>query len=356
MLGNPCQANWPTGLPEYVIASLPQLELLDGKEIHKSDRIKALQVFSERQRYVREQAVRICAEKAAKSKQQEIEDAEKQRQAEAKDEAVIDVVSGEATDISHTQDTPSRASPPEKKSVMASEEKVPYTPEMRREMYMEMAEQKEEQEARRRDNMPKERNTESEHEEALRQAREQEERDDGSIRQCNEGKWEFRLLDEILDVVLEVDLPRFLDTSLVDVDVHPSFVSIVAKNKVFRLRFPELVHSDKGKAERSKVTGTLRLTLPKAHITPTQRLRAQLYQEEREKELEAKKKRLKGGGARLSTRDAQIESNRTKKLRNQQAKIADEVRALNSAARHILFLTLTNVYGSSTKPQPTRAA
>lgn len=337
MLGNPCQANWPTGLPEYIIASLPQLELLDGKEIHKSDRIKALQVFAERQRFVREQAVRVRAEKAAKRKQQEIADAEQQCQAEAKDEVVIDVVSGKATDISQTQDAPSSASPAKKKSVMASEEKVPYTPEMRREMYMEMAEQKEEQEARRRDNLPKERNTEWEHEEALRQAREQEERDDGSIRQCNEGKWEFRLLDEPLDVVLEVDLPRFLDTSLVDVDVHPSFVSIVAKNKVFRLRFPELVHSDKGKAERSKVTGTLRLTLPKAHVTPTQRLRAQLYQEEREKELRTKTERLKGGGARLSCRDALTERIRTKKLSNQREKIADEVRALIGSARLLLL-------------------
>lgn len=360
MLGNPCQVNWTTGFPEYVIASLPRLELLDGKEIHKSDHIKALQVFGERQRYVREQAARVRAEKAAKRKQQELEDAAKQKQAEAKDEDVIDVVSGEATDVSRAQEAPTSSSPPKKKSVMASEEKVPYTPETRREMYMEMAEQKEEQEARRRDNMPKDRNTEAEHEEALRQARAQEERDDGSIRQCNEGKWEFRLLDEPLDVVLEVDLPRFLDTSLVDVDVNPSFVSIVAKNKVFRLRFPELVHSDKGKAERSKVTGTLRLTLPKAHVTPTQRLRAQLYQEERDKEQGASTKKggVKGGGARSSTCDASIASGRTKKLSNQKEKIADEVRGTDGIVRHVLALAnaFPWCHGSFMRPRPARAA
>ncbi|KAG3120956.1 hypothetical protein PI124_g614 [Phytophthora idaei] len=33
MLGNPCQSNWETGFREYVIASLPQLEILGGKEI-----------------------------------------------------------------------------------------------------------------------------------------------------------------------------------------------------------------------------------------------------------------------------------------------------------------------------------
>ncbi|KAG3169422.1 hypothetical protein PI124_g613 [Phytophthora idaei] len=77
----------------------------------------------------------------------------------------------------------------------------------------------------------------------LRKARELEERADGSIRQCNEGKWEFRLVDEILDIILEVDLSRFMDTSLVEVDVHPSYVSIVAKNKVLRLKFRSYIRT-----------------------------------------------------------------------------------------------------------------
>ncbi|KAF4134516.1 Leucine-rich repeat [Phytophthora infestans] len=263
MLGNPCQSDWETGFREYIIASLPQLGILDGKEIHRSDRIKALQVFQERQKYVRREAIKVLAKKA---------------QQKEKDEAVIEVVGGEATDIS------------EKKAVLSSTEKVPYTPHTRREMYLEMAEQKEEEEARRRENQPRERNTEAEHKESLRKARELEERADGSVRQCNEGKWDFRLTDEILDIILEVDLPRFMDTSMVDVDVHPSYVSIVAKNKVLRLKFPELVHSDAGKAERSKTTGTLRLTLPKAHVTPTQQLRAKLHREEQEKKRKDKKK------------------------------------------------------------------
>ncbi|GMF60634.1 unnamed protein product [Phytophthora fragariaefolia] len=303
MLGNPCQSNWETGFREYVIASLPQLDILDGKEIHRSDRIKALQVFSDRQQYVRREAAKAFAKKAHERNQEAVENA-------AEDDKVIDVVGGEATDISEDKANTTETT---KKSVMASTEKVPYTPHTRREMYLEMAEQKEEEEARRRENQPKERNTETEHEEALRKARLQEERGNGSIRQCNEGKWEFRLTDEILDIILEVDLPRFLDTSLVDVDVHPSYVSIVAKNKVLRLKFPELVHSDAGKAERSKVTGTLRLTLPKANLTPTQQLRAELYLEEQEKKLKndkiAKKKK--------PTNNISIS--------NQRSKISDEV-------------------------------
>lgn len=330
MLGNPSQSNWPDGgFQEYVIASLPQLELLDGKEIHKSDRIKALQVFAARQRYLREQAAVVRAEKAKQQAEEAALDAlEKEKEAQAKaleeaEQGVIEVLSHQATDVSaQSKRTESEPQKP-KKSVLGSDEKVPYTPHTRREMYMELAEQKETEEARKRENQPKERNIEAEHAEALRKVRLQEQQDDSerAIRQCNEGKWDFRFFDEIFEVVLEVDLPRFLDTSLIDVDVHPSYVSIVAKNKLLRLRFPELVHSDAGKAERSKVTGTLRLTLPKAHVSETQKLRAQLQREELErKETEAAKRKTSFKGKYGVTPRTRSLMNATKN-----AKMSDEV-------------------------------
>ncbi len=42
MTGNPCTEF--EGYRDYVICTLPQLKSLDGEEIKKSDRIKALQV------------------------------------------------------------------------------------------------------------------------------------------------------------------------------------------------------------------------------------------------------------------------------------------------------------------------
>ncbi|KAE9133506.1 hypothetical protein PF010_g2774 [Phytophthora fragariae] len=247
MPGNPCQANWKTGFREFVVASLPQLEILDGKETHRSVRIKALQVFRDRQKFVR------CEAKTVHTKME----------------------------LERKEENPTEEGQKEKKSVMASTEKVPYTPYTRREMYLEVAEQKEDEEARRRENRLKERNTEAEHEEALPKARVQEERGDEAIRQCNEGTWEFRLMDEILDVILEVDLPRFLDSSLVDVDVHPSYVSFVAKNK--------------------------------AHVTPTQQRRAQLYREEQEKKLEKDKSTNK------------MKTSKTTRTISRQSKISDEL-------------------------------
>jgi len=54
------------------------------------------------------------------------------------------------------------------------------------------------------------------------------------IKQKNEGGWEFFWDEESRPgtVVLEVRVARHLDSSLIDVDVHPSYVSIVIKGKV----------------------------------------------------------------------------------------------------------------------------
>ena len=54
------------------------------------------------------------------------------------------------------------------------------------------------------------------------------------IKQKNEGGWEFSWDEESRPgaVVLEVRVARHLDSSLIDVDVHPSYVSMVIKGKV----------------------------------------------------------------------------------------------------------------------------
>ncbi len=55
------------------------------------------------------------------------------------------------------------------------------------------------------------------------------------IKQKNEGGWSFRWDEESQPgfVLLEVGVARFLDSSLIDVDVHPSYISIIIKSKVF---------------------------------------------------------------------------------------------------------------------------
>ncbi|CAK4071219.1 unnamed protein product [Aphanomyces euteiches] len=253
MLGNPAQSDWEN-FNHYVIASLPRLQQLDGKEITKSDRIKAMQKFPVLQRELRA----LIAKKNAKDNS---------------DIDIIPVVDGRATDISKDN------------QVSTGDEKQPYTPETRRTMYMELAEQKEEEEARKRANLPKERDYELEHKEAVEKARRME--TEGTIRQCNEGKYIFRMDEETKPgyILLEVDVPRFLDSSLIDIDVHPTYVTILIKNKMLRLRFPEEVKCDQGSALRSKTTGALQLTVEKVDQRSIQRAKlAKAYREQVDQE------------------------------------------------------------------------
>lgn len=65
----------------------------------------------------------------------------------------------------------------------------------------------------------------------------------GSVRQTNECRWDFSVEEEdgAGNTVVRLQLSKYLDSSLVDVDVHPFYVSVVIKGKVFRLAFPDEV-------------------------------------------------------------------------------------------------------------------
>ena len=55
-----------------------------------------------------------------------------------------------------------------------------------------------------------------------------------NIRQKNEGGWEFTWDEDEKKgfVQLNVKLSSYLDSSLIDVDIHPLYISIVIKTKV----------------------------------------------------------------------------------------------------------------------------
>lgn len=214
LMGNPAES-W-SGCKNFVIASLPQLESLDGVQITRSARILADQQLPHLRLELRELAATKRAEKAA-------------------------------------------AEP----VVVNTDEATPYTPEVRTAMYEELAEQKAEQEARRSHMQPRERDADREQREAVAEARRRE--DDGHIKQCNQGKWDFAFDDEAKPgcLLLDVAVARHLDSSLIDLDVHPTYVSVVIKSKTLRLALPCEVKADQASAQRSKTTGHLVVTMPK---------------------------------------------------------------------------------------------
>lgn len=204
LTGNPCE-DWP-GHRMYVIAHLPQVKQFDGKIVLPTERIKARQQLPELQKDLERAIEEQLAKKAA--------------------EAGVPVSEGA------------------------------YTKENRNEMYLEMAEQKEEKEKNERRRMGTEAKPPRQVP-GIYNAR-------GEIRQCNEGKYDFNL-DDITDptkVIFELGVPKYLDTTALDVDVNPEYIRVVVKDKVTQLKLPAEVRPDASKVQRSRTTGMLLVEMP----------------------------------------------------------------------------------------------
>ena len=133
-------------------------------------------------------------------------------------------------------------------------------------MYREIAEQKAEKEEREKANQPKKRGEKEFAEEQRQKILEQREREEsGHVKQCNEGKWKFHFDEDERPgyVLLDVGVQKHLSSSLIDVDVNPSYVSVIIKSKTLRLTLPAEVESESAKACRSKTTGHLLITMKK---------------------------------------------------------------------------------------------
>mmetsp|Transcript_28113 Transcript_28113/g.33296 ORF Transcript_28113/g.33296 Transcript_28113/m.33296 type:complete len:262 (-) Transcript_28113:201-986(-) len=131
-----------------------------------------------------------------------------------------------------------------------------------------MAEQKLEKKEREMANQPKRRGVEEfeqEQKEAIERARQREEK--GTILQCNEGKWKYAFNEgnKPGHIQLDISIQKHLSSSLIDVDVHPTYISVVIKSKVLRLLLPAEVISEQSVAQRSITTGHLLVTIPKCN-------------------------------------------------------------------------------------------
>ncbi|KAK3283616.1 hypothetical protein CYMTET_8704 [Cymbomonas tetramitiformis] len=79
------------------------------------------------------------------------------------------------------------------------------------------------------------------------------------IWQKNEGEWEFTLLEseDQKSIVLDVAIGKYLDTSLVELDVQPKLVRMLVKGKLLQLELMEEVNPDKSNAQRATISGHL---------------------------------------------------------------------------------------------------
>ncbi|XP_050180823.1 dynein axonemal assembly factor 11 isoform X5 [Myiozetetes cayanensis] len=236
LTGNPCTEF--EGYRQFVVATLHQLQYLDSKEIERSERIKALQDYPEVKQKIREQEQVYLLKRArekeeAERRMQEKKD-KKQKQMESK--LGFDSPDSPQERENHQaegdgeQET-CRTVEDDEEDRRFWEEPTPYTPESRLETHRYIEEKR-----RAKDN--------------TRESKKSEKPPWTLV--TAEGK------------VLNVNVPKYLDTSLLDVDVQPTYIRVLVKGKPFQFVLPEEVKPDSSSAKRSQTTGHLAVTMPKA--------------------------------------------------------------------------------------------
>ncbi len=231
---------------EYVVARLPNLKYLDGMEIKRSERIIALK-----------QLPALTTQLKELTRQRE---KERQRHLQLKEEE----------DGDNDEDTSS--------SYISEDAMTQHDPETRTKISNEAHDQKMAKIEQAEENAIKhkgEKEWEEEHKDAVDMERTHrncgdKEESSRSIKQCNQGKYNFwfderRSESGIETLIMCVEVPKHLSTSLMDVDIHPTYVSIVIKNKILRVILPVEVILDGAVARRSAASGNLELVMPKTN-------------------------------------------------------------------------------------------
>jgi protein TilB len=213
LTGNPCES-WE-GCKEYVIASIPQLNIYNGNEILKSERIKAVQKFE-------------VLEK--------------------------ELITASIENVIKKENDPDKDNPNK------------YTKEYRRRLYKELEEEKLKKEE------DKKKGDKSwGYMEDFSPKQPPVYKDNGELRICNQGKYEFYIDEDIFITgvtTIELKLPKYLDTASIKVDLNPQYIRVDVKGKITQLRFDHEVIVEKSTIQRSTTTGHLLIKAPIIGITP----------------------------------------------------------------------------------------
>ncbi|KAJ8397385.1 hypothetical protein AAFF_G00439340 [Aldrovandia affinis] len=303
LVGNPCTEF--EGYRQYVVASLPQLKCLDGKEIRRSERIRAEQGLEAVRWRVQEQE-QAYMEKRLREKQEAqetLENQEKRKEEVSAMERKPQFDGRWYTDINNTvpkvpeekrenQGNPEagernrglRADDPDKEFW---ETPCAFTPESRLETHRHM------EEKRRAKDGEREKDKKAKAPRMLITA-------EGRVLNVNEPKLEFCLSEdeENNNVILDLEVYRHMDTSLLDVDVQPTYIRVTVKGKTFQLVLPAEVRPDSSIAKRSQTTGHLLVTMPKVQgeVKPTP---PRLFKHSKSSEVPSEKTRKVTGRERL---------------------------------------------------------
>ncbi|XP_024596780.1 protein tilB homolog isoform X1 [Neophocaena asiaeorientalis asiaeorientalis] len=267
LMGNPC-ADFD-GYRQFVVATLQQLKWLDGKEIERSERIQALQDFPAVEQQIREQEKAYCLkrakdkEEAQRKLQEEENEGEREGRHTGFDGRWYTDISAALPSSEESKDDLQAPEIQEggckKKKLDNGEDDLEfwnkpslYTPESRLETLRHMEKQRKDQEklSEKKKKVKPPRVLISENGRALN---------------VNEPKLDFSLRDDEKrnQLVLDLAVYRYMDTSLIDVDVQPTYVRVMVKGKPFQLVLPAEVKPDSSSAKRAQTTGHLVVYMPK---------------------------------------------------------------------------------------------
>ncbi|KAH8286629.1 hypothetical protein KR018_002457, partial [Drosophila ironensis] len=82
----------------------------------------------------------------------------------------------------------------------------------------------------------------------------------------NQAKLPFNFQDEADHYLLQLEVYRHLDTSLIDVDVQTNYTRVTVKKKIFQIAYNDEVKPDATVVQRSQTTGHLQITLKKLQV------------------------------------------------------------------------------------------
>nr|XP_014429333.1 protein tilB homolog isoform X3 [Pelodiscus sinensis] len=244
LVGNPCTEF--EGYREFVVATLHQLKSLDSKEIERSERIRALQNYRQVEKQIREQEQVYLLKRAREKEEalkriQEKQEKKKEKQREPKPgfdrrwyTDINNTIPDPLEDKENHQQKETEKEYQEwnidkedEEDKAFWEEPTPYTPESRLEAHRYLEEKR-----RVKENI----------------------------------RLHFFLQDdeENNQFILDLAVYRYLDSSLIDVDVQPTYIRVMVKGKPFQLVLPAEVKPDSSSAKRSQTTGHLVISMPKA--------------------------------------------------------------------------------------------
>ena len=267
LTGNPCEKF--KYCKEYVIARCPQITLYNGNEIVKSERIKASQMLD-------------MIEK-------ELEKASKEH-------------------IIFKENDPNEKNPNH------------YSVEYRRKLYKELERDKEKREKEKAEEQKKG----SLWDEPKNEEKPSIYKDNGEIRICNKGGYEFHCDEDIFktaQMTFTIKIPKFMETSKINVDLQPQYIRLDINGKITQWKFENEIIVEKAIVERSTATGILEVRAPILGFKPRKPFKVKeekkdKFEEEKKKELEKveKKKNLKAIKAGVDF--GKIEDNGIKEVEN----------------------------------------